>query len=375
MTLLFIMVFWWINAVRNKSACFQKKSCLKSILALLTPLLLFGLISMGYRFLNYHYFGVFETNMKTAGEPMRFVENVYRIDAEGKTDIIWASKDSIEKVFEASPTLKHNPELKDAVLHTEFQGGDIDKNPMEGDRLPWIINDAVISTGIAENQAQKQAFFRKVNQELEEAFENGTLRKDQKRIHLHSSIGGISKKGLIRCIGDGVDLFRRHVLLAGYVPGALIYNFPELQDLCEKASIFANFQLTAYTSETEMKYMQSEKDFANRIISVIFALYRILIPAVLVFATIGLFTKVRKMLFDRESKHDPARSDDWCHILTALGFLGIACVYCYIIAVFCFTFSKEAVPAEIMYSAGLPSILNVYIILGICMLPFVRKSE
>lgn len=370
MTLLFIMAFWWINAIRNKAFFFQKKGRLKSLAALLMPLLLFGLVSLGYRFINYHYFGVFETNMRTSGQPMRFVQNVYRIDAKGKTDRIWASKDAIEKAFEASPTLKNAPELKDAVLHTNWQGGDIGENPMEGDRLTWVMKDAVMDTGMAENQAQKQDFFRKVNRELEEAFKSGSLQKDHKRIFLFSSIGGISKRGLFRGVGDGADLFRRHVLLDGYVPGASIFNYPQLQDLCEKASIFSNFQLTAYTSETGLDYMQSEKDFANRIISVIFTVYRILIPTALGSATIGLFAKVRRVFLNRKSKNNPAEAGGWCHILKALGFLGIAGMYCYIIAVFCFTFAEEAVSAEIMYSAGLPSILTAYIILGICMLPF-----
>ena len=132
-------------------------------------------------------------NTRTKGELEWFVSNIYKIGSENRTPEIWAPFDAIEKAFEASPTLKQYPKLLKCIEKSSWVGGNIHKNPISEDFLTWVMRDALVEADMWKSEEQVQQLFKKINEELEQAFKNGTLKTDEK-IQLISSMGGRSLK-------------------------------------------------------------------------------------------------------------------------------------------------------------------------------------
>lgn len=168
----------------------RTKSALAWTVICIIPFLVwFGWTNI-YKGVNHAFFGVYETNTRTKGELGKFVENIYKIEAEGRTEIIWAPVDALKQAFVASPTLGAHPELFDEIMTTGFQPGGLEVNPIGRDFLTWIMRSELFDAGLWTSEAEVNEMFKQVNAELEEAFRNGTLKKAEGRIQLLASTGG-----------------------------------------------------------------------------------------------------------------------------------------------------------------------------------------
>lgn len=143
--------------------------------------------------INQHYFGVSYLNTRTEGELAKFVNNIYAIENPDQNGTIWAPASSIEQAFEVSPTLAAQPKMLYSIEHDIFAQPNIRQNPLKGDFLTWQMRIAVSESIGWNNEPQVQAFFEQVNNELNQAFEDGRLTKTSK-IRLTSSMVPLSQQ-------------------------------------------------------------------------------------------------------------------------------------------------------------------------------------
>ena len=167
----------------------DKKEIIKSAILCLIPIIIFGALTIGYEETNNHYFGISEINTRNGGELGDFWENLLKIDDPNKTTKIWVPPSTLEKAWNASPTLQSRPDLLNNWTHSSWASGDMYKNPIEGDLVAWSLRESLRDIGLFDDEKTADEFFSKVNDELDDAFENGSLDESSK-IFITSSANG-----------------------------------------------------------------------------------------------------------------------------------------------------------------------------------------
>ena len=170
----------------------NRKSFLKIVIVAIIPLLIFGASTMAYKELDKHYFGVNEINTRTGGEIGEFWKNLLIIDDKNQSALVWVPYSTLEKVWNVSPTLQSRPDLLDNLHHTHWANGNMSENPISGDIFSWALRDSLMNVGLFNDEKTANDFFKKVNSELNTAFENGDLNKSDK-LHLTDLAVGKNK--------------------------------------------------------------------------------------------------------------------------------------------------------------------------------------
>lgn len=195
---------------------------IKIIIICIIPLLLFSAMTIGLKEVNNHYFGVSEINTRTDGEIGDFWKNLLKIDDPNKTIDVWVPTSTYEKAWNASPTLQSRPDLLGELLNSSWSQGNHTKTPAKGDHPSWALRDALYIVGLFDSEKTANDFFFKVNNELDQAFENGTLEESDK-IFITSSATGKSVDELSQMIpyiiwGLKTNLFYENI---GYETGPI----------------------------------------------------------------------------------------------------------------------------------------------------------
>ena len=257
-----VIVFIVWNIIKYK-----RLKLIKFSIIFFIPFIVFIGLTAVYKSINYHYFGVYETQTRTEGEIGNYISNVYKIKSENRTAEIWAPIDAIEKSFNVSPTLSSRPELLDSIKHSSWVNGDIYSNPIKGDFLGWVLRTSLPETGLWTSEQNVSIFFKSVNTELESAFNNGVLEKDT-RIQLISSAGGRTIDEIIQLNKLVGFAFRGALFLEGYLPGASNGN-ALVWGIANTASKLTN-EPDLLTCDRDESYLNS----INNVINIIFVSYR-----------------------------------------------------------------------------------------------------
>ena len=274
--------------------------------------------------------------------------------------MVWAPKDAIEKAFEASPTLSSHPELKEEIYTSDWLNGDIDTMPITGDFLTWIVKDAVFDCGLVNTVRDKEIFFKQVNSELDEAFRNGSLAKESKRVSILPSIGPKTGNEIAEAARKAFFLMGYHIFLYEYEPGGRIVS-GEAGSVCMPATIIANYNVMPLNDEDSVTAREIEIKIAEIPVRLIFVIGKILIPVLLIVSLVGIVFSFADFFKSRFAK------EKFFHFmlgLTALGLLAAAYIYSFMVALFCTEFAERNVLAEKMYSVGVVSLLLVVIAIG-----------
>ena len=189
----------------------NKKELIKSIILCLIPIVIFGALTIGYTETNNHYFGISEINTRNGGELGEFWENLLKIDDANKTTKIWVPPSTIEKAWNASPTLQSRPDLLNNWTHSSWASGDMYKTPIEGDLVAWSLRESLQDVGLFDNEKTADDFFSNVNNEIDNAFENGDLNKSSK-IFITSSANGKNSTEITEMIPYVISGFKTCML-------------------------------------------------------------------------------------------------------------------------------------------------------------------
>lgn len=164
--------------------CFLKgegtrKQKLTRILLPLLPFLIWTAAHFGICSLNYMVYGTFTTNERTQSSQTEMMANLFRIESKKPADSIWLTHETLNQAMDVSPTLASIREELDAMFTTNWASDPRAPGEIPGDIIVWAIRDAVYSAGYYSDGAVAEAFYAQVNDELKEAFSNGSLTKSK----------------------------------------------------------------------------------------------------------------------------------------------------------------------------------------------------
>ena len=298
---------------------------LRLIIMLFLPLILFYAGTNFYKGVNYHFFEVYEINTRTEGELGKFVSSIYKIKSDHRDKNIWAPYDAIEKAFDASETLQKYPELEESILNTVwFDGG---KSMIAGDFLTWVLRTSLDSTGLWKSDAQINELFAQVNEEISQAFVDGTLEKDD-RISLTSSGGSRTFSEILELQDEITQTYRTSILMEGYVAqkGQTEYNRLES---CSTASYITNMNFLPIENGYTAGFQEKKAMVGNSIASGIIKLYSILNPMLCLIAIVGFFLTLISLLARKNQASKETKRLFVFALSTVFVFAGMSLVYAF----------------------------------------------
>ena len=321
------------------------------LLTIWIPIFVFIGITGIYKCVNNYYFGVSEVETRNGGNLGEFVSLIYKIESTDRNNVVWAPKDAVDKAWNASPTLQKMPDLYESITHTPWYSQDIEKHPIQGDFLTWVLRTALNDTGRWTNEREVDALFNKVNEEIKDAFDKGELQKDS-RIQLLSSAGGKSIQEILNLNPLIVQEYIGAVQLNGYESGAGAVAEVEPREIAE-----AGRNLTHISYLTDY----SKKEISGVVIgfiNIVFMVYSIINTLLFISVMLGIILFLIILVNQIKEK-----SIGTVNVFLGLGcliFLGISFAYAFAIAWFSdFLFVAGIQPLTLnFYSIGLPAILS-----------------
>lgn len=325
-----------------------------SLLVALLPFIIFQAGTIAYEELNGHYFGVKETNTRTEGELGEFVENVYRIESKSRTKYVWAPYDAIEKAFEASETLSQHPELKSSILSNEWFNKDGIQEQINGDFLGWVLRTSLAESGLWENEAQVQSLFEKANNEIEEAFSNGELGREQK-YSLVSSAGPRSSEEIADLADDAMVAFTSPIFFPGYRMEPKEFHDDGVVQPSEPELYLLN-QPVGKESNPGIRKLENIKISTGTLFSKAdLAIYHAIAPVMFFAGILGLILCIAH----RVKSRTPLTRNQWLSLIAALMLLALAIIYAFGISWF----------SEFIYKDSLEDRAIILTFYGIAIIP------
>ncbi len=264
--------------------------------ALLLPIIIFQVGTYAYKAINQHYFGVFAINTRTDGAYGKFIDNIYKVKADGRSDVVWAPWDAVKKVFAVSPTLRSLPELETNILNTPWvpkgvkNSGMVHDGMIGGDFMTWVLRDAYVRSIDGKwSDAKAEDFFAKANSEIAAAFHDGRLEKAG-LIQITPTMGGYTVPqmlGLSNIMAAGLknDLFFYGYKYEGFVGDC------KVQKNCDLASVQLNMDVAR----------NGGKAHINRVANGIIALYQVVNPVLVFLAIVGVFMEIALIIRRKSS--------------------------------------------------------------------------
>ena len=360
---------------RNKQAHPNPKSWPGTVLLiviLLLPVLIFKIGTRVYEDTNEKYFGVRAVNTRTEGEYGGFIQRLYRVESPNRSRVKWIPADVVDRVFEVCPTLKERDDLYWQIVNSPWFGGDYYGNCSAGDGMTWAFRIAMDAVGLYDDEKTANDFLKKVNAEIDAAFENGTLEKST-RIHLTSSMPGLTKDELKALFKDIKDIYWIHVLMARYTPSAKGHSAGPEESIA-KAEELVNMELMPLKGEESKEFKAAMKLLQKRE-KRLFKIYKTIQPILLAMAFAGVLLSmalsVLHFIKDR-------RSVEWSGFLIrwmTIGFGALSFAYATAIAWFCNWMAPDfRALSEKFYSVGVIPPLNLFVLMGCTLLYMTVRS-
>lgn len=354
--LVFASLCGLVFALVSKEA---RKTAVQSVSIMLIPFVIFAVSTEGYKAINYKYFGVYEINTRTGGEYGKFVENIYKISSRNRSMSVWTPRDAILKAFSASETLREYPELLDAIMKTEWQGGSIADNPIPGDHFNWILREEMYNIGIYYSEAWVDEFFSKVNSELAEAFKSGELEKQKGVIQIVSSAGGYTWEEIGSLKEIVVSGFKGAVMLDGYKLGLSGVGPEEIAQFSSTVEYAKGITKLSYLSDYT-EFREKSDSLADKMapITIIYKIFNIILLSltllIIFYELICIIINVKRVKTFLQS-----RCKIYLGVFGAFVFLGISICYATAISWFSAFLFTDGINMTILnfYNIALPGLL------------------
>lgn len=363
--IIFIAYKYYKNSKRSKKKNeYRISKVILLLLIIISPFLIFYSGTNLYKAINYKYFGIYEINTRTEGELAEFVYKIYKIDSENRDIFIWAPADAIEKAFDASKTLNAHPELKEAIFKSPWLQGDIQKNPINGDFLTWVMRTALVQSDLWESEKQVSDLFKQVNSELDEAFETGKLEEDSK-IQLTSSAGGRNISEILSLSGSIIEQFKDHIFMDNYDTILMENDYTNINS-SQTATFLTNTYLMPVEGEKNIDYIQYRTDIGVKISSVIVKIYSVLNGVLFVIAIISFISGIILLILKKIDMKKLSGKIYFFSLFIIFVSFGIALLYTLGISWFS-QFTQNPLSLK-FYSVGLVPILSIIGLFGLYLL-------
>lgn len=298
---------------------------LLSIACLTLPILNFNYQTNRYITINEKAFNYSDITLRCNGSFADVVNKIYKIKSPDRTYRIWAPRDAIAQAIAVSPTLQSMPELLEQInTYPWFEGTEI-----HGDFLPWVVLFSLNESNQYPGAQEIEKICSKINEELDTAFREGSLQKDDK-IQITSSSGGRDLNEILMMVPDIVQLYQTVIHLKGYDSKTAMPS----QDDQEYIASFTekiNKDLT-YPKNEEMKNeILQKQQIGTNLADFNFSIYRIWIPILFYSALITWFA----LLFMGIKKIIKLNIIQWITLASVFVIIGISLVYAAGIIWFC----------------------------------------
>lgn len=360
-----ILMICCMKLLLHKQESIKTRLCMAVILWV--PILVFSLGTTVYKSINLKYFGVYEINTRTEGELGIFLKNIYNIKSQERNGKIWAPTDAIQKAFEASNTLKSNPKLRDSVLHTKWFGNDITKNPIKGDFLGWVMMSSLSETQTCKSILEQEDYLRKVNREIDVAFQTGMLEKDD-RIHLTSSMGGRTLKEILQLRFLLGYQYRTYITMHGvnYLP----LRNPLSISPDDKTNHTALISKFSKTTNIDLTLENTNVNLAVIFTKYLFLIYAIAQSMMVVLSLLGIRYGIKKIFIHKENKMKVKLS-----LVITIGALLLSIIYGTAVGWFSEFVYKEVDFSLRFYGIGMIPMLAMFEIFGSYLFFFNRLNR
>ena len=232
--------------------------------------------------------------------------------------------------------------------------------------MTWALRIAMDAVGLYDDEKTANDFLKKANAEIDAAFANGTLQKST-RIHLTSSMSGLTKDELKALFKDIKDIYWIHVLMARYTPSAKGHSAGAKESIA-KAEELVNMELMPLKGEESKEFKASMKVLKKKELR-LFKIYRTIQPILLALAFVGvLLSMAVSVLYFIKG----GRSIEWSGFLIrwmTIGFGALSFAYATAIAWFCNWMAPDfRALSEKFYSVGVIPPLYLFVLMGCALL-------
>lgn len=222
--------------------------------AALAPLLALGCVTVGYKMVNYHYYGEYAITDREGTYFKEVVADLLQVDdGKGFENLgVWVTRNMVHTAAEHSKTLE---ELLPYVEQSWKNWCGESEAP--GDFCIWAFRGAMeLSGAYGQGGAYVDSCYQKIHEELEHAFESGELKRWEGRFYISPTARGLTA-------GEFAGYFRERFpravkLLAAYQENATTSQ--EARGLSENLALMSNVTMTHFRwGGTNSKYYKGDE--------------------------------------------------------------------------------------------------------------------
>ncbi len=135
--------------------------------------------------INYYYYGVPVISELDNSSFGKMINAIYSIEQDQEIEFVQVNHSTVDKLYDVCPTLESIKEQIEWVYDSDWQiwGTGADDGEIEGGYFLWALRDAVEQAGYYENALSSSRFYEKVEQEIQQGFETGSLKKQDRMIN------------------------------------------------------------------------------------------------------------------------------------------------------------------------------------------------
>lgn len=164
--------------------------------AVISPLLVLAGVTIGYKSLNYYYYGEYAVTDRSDTYLKKVLNDLLQVD-DGMDNIredVWLTRNMLYTAAEFSPTLDEL--LPFAEQRWDSWAGEGEE--VLGDFFIWAFRDGAASLGVYNHSGDYvNAYYKKIHIELQKAFKSGKLKKLEGRIYISPVAKGFTWNELI----------------------------------------------------------------------------------------------------------------------------------------------------------------------------------
>lgn len=158
----------------------EKLILFKKIFIFILPIIILASNINIIKLINYKYYGVYEINDLKNTYFSEVIGNIYSIKQNEKKEYVWVNRETLNKLYEISPTLATiKNEVEVSMDRWSIQGTNPDDKEVEKDYFMWALRDGVKLAGHYIDSIETNNFYKKINDEIVEAFKDGRLEKSE----------------------------------------------------------------------------------------------------------------------------------------------------------------------------------------------------
>ncbi|OTO14775.1 MULTISPECIES: hypothetical protein [Enterococcus] len=164
----------------------NKQKLVGNLLLLIAPLIFTLGESLLISKVNQNHYGIFTTNDRTKTSFAKLTENLIQIDNSGydseavaENSGIWVSKKTFAEAQKVSPTFAKYRKGIEWIWNESIwpDAWPVKNDELPGDMFVWALREMFKQEGLYKDGAANEKVFKKINQELEEGFKSGELKK------------------------------------------------------------------------------------------------------------------------------------------------------------------------------------------------------